>query len=124
NALKLLNAQGEFIDDTEGKKILTIAENDDFSFAEVDNLGEINKNEAYIDIHIDEILDLPVINEEAIKKAGFKIVVDAVNSTGGIAIPLLLDRLGVQTVKLYCNPTGDFPHNPEPLKEHLTDLSQ
>src|SRR5690606_4088323 len=79
---------------------------------------------AYIDIHIDEILDLPVINEEAIKKAGFKIVVDAVNSTGGIAIPLLLDRLGVQTVKLYCNPTGDFPHNPEPLKEHLTDLSQ
>lgn len=124
NALKLLNAKGEFIDDIEGKKILEIAENNDFSFAEVDYLGEIIKNDAYIDIHIDEILDLPIINEAAIKKAKFTVVVDAVNSTGGIAVPLLLDRLGVQTIKLYCNPTGDFPHNPEPLKEHLTDLSQ
>jgi len=93
-------------------------------FSEVDNLGKISKNDAYIDIHIDEVLDLPLVNVEAIKKANFKVVVDAVNSTGGIAIPLLLNRLGVQTIKLYCTPNGEFPHNPEPLKEHLGDISR
>lgn len=123
NALKLLNYKGEFLDAVEGEKILKIAESEDFSFSEVDILGKITKNDAYIDIHIDEVLDLPLVNAEAIKKANFKVVVDAVNSTGGIAIPLLLDRLGVQTIKLYCTPNGDFPHNPEPLKEHLEDIS-
>lgn len=124
NALKLLNNKGEFIDDVEGKKILDIAEREAFEFSEVDHLGKITKNDAYIDIHIDMVLDLPLVNVEAIKKAGFKIVVDAVNSTGGIAIPLLLDRLGAYTTKLYCTPNGEFPHNPEPLKEHLGEISE
>lgn len=122
NALKLLNAKGEFLNAVAGQEILDIAEKDNFQFAEVDDLGEISKNEAYIDIHIDEILELDLVDQEAIKKAGFKVVVDAVNSTGGIAVPLLLDTLGVRTVKLFCTPNGQFPHNPEPLKEHLGDL--
>ncbi|TXD83104.1 phosphoglucosamine mutase [Subsaximicrobium wynnwilliamsii] len=124
NALKLLDAKGEFLNAEEGAKILNIAESDAMTFAEVDNLGEIHVNDAYIDIHIDEVLDLELVNVEAIKKADFKVVVDGVNSTGGIAIPLLLERLGVEAVKLYCEPNGHFPHNPEPLKEHLTDLSK
>ncbi|SHH53020.1 phosphoglucosamine mutase [Winogradskyella jejuensis] len=123
NALKLLNAKGEFLNGADGKKILEIAESSDMTFAEVDDLGVITKNEAYIDIHIDEVLDLPLVNKEAIEAANFKVVVDGVNSTGGIAIPLLLERLGVEAVKLYCDPTGHFPHNPEPLKEHLGDLA-
>lgn len=122
NALKLLNKEGEFLDAAAGQKILDIAESGDISFAEVDDLGEISINDAYIDLHIDEILDLPLVNASAIKNAKFKVVVDGVNSTGGIAIPLLLDRLGVETIKLYCEPNGHFPHNPEPLKEHLGDL--
>lgn len=124
NALKLLNAKGEFLNGEEGAKILKIAESDDMLFAEVDNLGSITKNEAYIDIHIDEVLNLDLVNAKAIKHAKLKVVVDGVNSTGGIAIPLLLDQLGVHAVKLYCEPNGHFPHNPEPLKEHLTDLSK
>ena len=124
NALKLLNAKGEFLNGAEGKKILEIAESDAMHFAEVDDLGKIMKNEAYIDIHIDEVLNLPLVNLKAIDAANFKVVVDGVNSTGGIAIPLLLERLGVHPVKLYCEPNGEFPHNPEPLKEHLTDLSE
>lgn len=124
NALKLLNEKGEFLNAKEGLKILEIAEADTMVFADVDNLGEITKNEAYIDIHIDEVLNLPFVNKKAIKNSNFKVVVDGVNSTGGIAIPLLLERLGVETIKLYCNPNGHFPHNPEPLKEHLMDLSK
>jgi len=124
NALKLLNNKGEFLNGVEGAKILDIAEKDGFDFAEVDDLGKITKNDAYIDIHIDEVLDLDLVDADVIKKAGFKVVVDGVNSTGGIAIPLLLDRLGVNTVKLYCEPNGEFPHNPEPLKENLTDISE
>ena len=124
NALKLLNAKGEFLNGAEGAKILDIAETSSMEFAEVDDLGKITKNDAYIDIHIDEVLDMDLVNVEAIEKAKFKVVVDGVNSTGGIAIPLLLDRLGVEAVKLYCEPNGEFPHNPEPLKEHLTDLSE
>ncbi|APY00562.1 phosphoglucosamine mutase [Lacinutrix venerupis] len=123
NALKLLNEKGEFLDAVEGAKILEIAEGDAMQFADVDSLGKITKNDAYIDIHIDEVLDLEYVNKDIIEKANFKVVVDGVNSTGGIAIPLLLERLGVEAVKLYCEPTGHFPHNPEPLKEHLTDLS-
>ncbi|MEM5565138.1 phosphoglucosamine mutase [Psychroserpens sp. AS72] len=124
NALKLLDAKGEFLNGVEGAKILKIAESNEMTFAEVDDLGEIAINDAYIDIHIDEVLDMDLVNVKAIEKANFKVVVDGVNSTGGIAIPLLLDRLGVHAVKLYCDPTGHFPHNPEPLKEHLTDLSK
>lgn len=122
NALKLLNEKGEFLNAAEGAKILEIAEKEDFEFAEVDDLGEITKNDAYIDIHIDEVLALPLVDKETIRKAKFKVVVDGVNSTGGIAIPALLEELGVEVVKLYCDPTGHFPHNPEPLKEHLGDI--
>ena len=124
NALKLLNAKGEFLNGEEGQKILEIADSNTMTFAEVDDLGKITVNDAYIDIHIDEVLDLELVNVKAIKDANFKVVVDGVNSTGGIAIPLLLERLGVEAVKLYCDPTGHFPHNPEPLKEHLGDLAK
>lgn len=123
NALKLLNAKGEFLSGNDGQHILDIAESHMMQFADVDSLGKITRNDAYIDMHIDEVLNLPLVNKKAIEKANFKVVVDGVNSTGGIAIPRLLDRLGVHAVKLYCTPNGQFPHNPEPLKEHLTDLS-
>ncbi|PKQ45531.1 phosphoglucosamine mutase [Confluentibacter flavum] len=124
NALKLLNSKGEFLDADEGAKILEIAESDTIAFADVDSLGKITKNKAYFDLHIIEVLDLDLVNVPAIEDAKFKVVVDGVNSTGGIVIPLLLERLGVHVVKLYCEPNGEFPHNPEPLKEHLTDLSK
>ncbi len=124
NALKLLNKDGEFLNAAAGQQILDLAEGNKIKFAEVDDLGRITKNDAYIDLHIDEILDLPLVNVEAIKKAKFKVVVDGVNSTGGIAVPLLLEALDVHPVKLYCTPNGEFPHNPEPLKEHLGDLME
>ncbi len=124
NALKLLNNKGEFLDAAAGQEILDIAEGGNMLFADVDTLGTISRNDAYIDLHIDEILALDLVNVKAIKAANFKVVVDAVNSTGGIAIPLLLEALGVQPVKLFCTPNGEFPHNPEPLKEHLGDLMQ
>lgn len=124
NALKLLNAKGEFLNADAGQVILDLAENEQIEFAAVDDLGEIHKNDAYIDMHIDEILDLELVDVEAIKKMGYKVVVDGVNSTGGIAVPLLLEALGVRPIKLFCTPNGEFPHNPEPLKEHLTDLMQ
>ena len=122
NALKLLNAKGEFLDAVAGQEILDIAQGANMLFATVDNLGKVTRNDAYIDLHIDEILALDLVNVKAIKAANFKVVVDAVNSTGGIAIPLLLEALGVHPVKLFCTPNGEFPHNPEPLKEHLGDL--
>ncbi|MBA4743964.1 MAG: phosphoglucosamine mutase [Muricauda sp.] len=122
NALKLLNERGEFLDAEQGAKILALAEQEDFEFAEVDDLGEIVKNDSYIDIHIDEVLELSLVDADVIRGKGFKVVVDGVNSTGGIAIPKLLEELGVEVVKLYCDPTGHFPHNPEPLKEHLGDI--
>ena len=124
NALKLLNAKGEFLSAEDGKQILELSESASLSFNDVDSLGKITINQAYIDLHIDEILDLPLVNKKAIEAAKFKVVVDGVNSTGGIAVPLLLERLGVHAVKLYCEPNGHFPHNPEPLKEHLGDLSE
>jgi phosphomannomutase len=124
NALKLLNEKGEFLNGAEGSKILEIAENEDFNFAEVDDLGEITSNDAFMDIHVDEVLSLPLVDVEAVKAAKFKVVVDAVNSSGGIIIPKLLELMGVEVVKLYCEPTGHFPHNPEPLKEHLMDISE
>ncbi|MGB8704824.1 MAG: phosphoglucosamine mutase [Gillisia sp.] len=122
NALKLLNHKGEFLSGEEGAKILTIAETEDFVFADVDSLGKINRIPDYIYRHIDEVLKLKLVDAELVKKANFKVVVDAVNSTGGIAIPALLEKLGVKVEKLYCDPTGHFPHNPEPLKEHLQDI--
>ncbi|SEM25900.1 phosphomannomutase [Aquimarina amphilecti] len=124
NALKLLDGKGEFLNAENGKKILDIAENDDYLFSEVDDLGSITTNDTYIDKHIEEVLNLSLVNPEIVKKANFKVVVDAVNSTGGIAIPKLLKQMGVEVVELYCEPNGHFPHNPEPLKEHLTDLSE
>ncbi|MDR9457487.1 MAG: phosphoglucosamine mutase [Salegentibacter sp.] len=123
NALKLLNSKGEFLDGEEGAKILSIAEAEDFNFTEVDELGEIIFKENYMDVHINEVLKLNLVEADKIKKAGFKVVVDGVNSTGGIVIPALLKKLGVEVVELYCEPNGHFPHNPEPLKEHLQDIS-
>ena len=124
NALKLLNHKGEFLNAENGEKILEIAEAEDFDFVDVDSLGEITVNDAYMDIHIDEVLNLSLVNIDLVKAAKFKVVVDGVNSSGGIIIPKLLDLMGVEVVKLYCEPNGHFPHNPEPLKEHLTDISE
>tara|TARA_R110001583_G_scaffold412_1_gene3754 strand:- start:10545 stop:11927 length:1383 start_codon:yes stop_codon:yes gene_type:complete len=124
NALKLLNHKGEFLNGDDGIEVLNIAENDAYLFSEVDDLGVYIKKKNYIQKHIKEVLNLSLVNVEAIKKANFKVVVDAVNSTGGIAIPALLKELGVECVELYCEPNGQFPHNPEPLKEHLTDISE
>ena len=124
NALTLLNGKGEFLSGKDGEMILEIAESEDFNFAEVDDLGEITENDAYMDIHIDEVLNLPLVDIEAVKAAKFKVVVDGVNSSGGIIIPKLLELMGIEVVKLYCEPNGHFPHNPEPLKEHLTDISE
>ena len=124
NALKLLNNKGEFLNATDGVEILELAENSDFEYNQVDKLGKITQVDNYIDIHIDQVLSLDVLDVEKIKSSKFKVVVDAVNSTGGIAVPKLLKKLGVEVIELYCEPNGHFPHNPEPLKENLTDLSK
>lgn len=125
NALKLLNNKGEFISGNDGKNIIALAEKDAFTFAEVDDLGQRTTIDDYIERHIEMVLQLPLVDVDAIQKANFKIVVDAVNSTGGIAIPMLLKKLGVtQITELYCEPTGHFPHNPEPLPQHLGDLAK
>ena len=122
NALKLLNNKGEFLNSADGATILKIAEAEAFDFSEVDHLGEVTENSSYMDIHIDEVLALPLVDVEAVKAKQFKVVVDGVNSSGGIVIPNLLEQMGVEVVKLYCEPNGHFPHNPEPLKEHLGDI--
>ncbi|MEC3874165.1 phosphoglucosamine mutase [Chryseobacterium salviniae] len=124
NALKLLNSKGEFISGENGAEVLALAESEDFNYAEVDDLGKYETRDDAFDIHIQQILDLAMVDLEAIKAKKFKVVLDAVNSTGGIAIPMLLDKLGCETIKLYCEPTGHFPHNPEPLKEHLGDICE
>jgi phosphomannomutase len=124
NALKLLNEKGEFISGAEGEDLLRIANAEAFDFAEVDDLGKITNDDSYLQKHIDAVLNLKLVDVEAIRNANFKVVVDAVNSTGGIFVPALLKALGVtQITELYCEPTGHFPHNPEPLPEHLTDLA-
>ena len=124
NALKLLNASGEFISAEQGADIIQRVQESRFEYSEIDNLGSYEAKDGYIDWHIDEILKLDLVDVEAIKKKNFVIAVDAVNSTGGIAVPKLLKKLGVtEIIELYCEPTGKFPHNPEPLPEHLTDLS-
>jgi len=123
NALKLLNNQGEFLNAQEGEEILRIAADNSAVFAEVDALGTLSHNDTYIQRHIDAALSLlPLATIEAIRQRHFRVVVDAVNSTGGIAIPQLLERLGAEVLPLYCEPNGHFPHNPEPLKEHLGDI--
>jgi phosphomannomutase len=124
NALKLLNNQGEFISEEIGNQIIEKVRNADFEYNEIDSLGSYQLESGYIDWHIEEILKLPLVDIAAIRKKNFTVVVDAVNSSGGIAVPQLLKKLGVSNViEIYCNPTGKFPHNPEPLPEHLTDLS-
>lgn len=124
NALKLLNEKGEFLNGEEGGKILDLALGDQYNYAEVTKLGHYSKMKDAIDRHIEEVLNLALVDTSAIRNAGFKVVVDAVNSSGGIAIPKLLNALGVECVPLYCDPTGDFPHNPEPLPAHLTEISK
>ena len=124
NALKLLNEKGEFISGADGEEVLKMAENEDFDFAQVTKLGKYEKKDGYLQKHVEQILKLPLVDVESIKKRRFRIAVDAVNSTGGIAVPLLLRALGVEVKEMYCQPTGHFPHNPEPLPEHLTDISR
>lgn len=124
NALKLLNAQGEFIDAAEGAEVIRIAECDDYTYSEVDNLGQVVEDFDTIDHHIQRVLALPLVDVDAIRKANFKVAVDAVNSTGGIAIPRLLRALGVDNVvELNCDPTGHFAHNPEPIPQNLTQIA-
>jgi phosphomannomutase len=126
NALKLLNSEGEFISATVGEKVLKLAEKEDFSFVENKKLGKYRKDETHIQKHIDEILKIPYVNVEAIRSRNFRIALDAVNSSGGIVVPMLLEALGVkrENLKLYfCEPNGNFPHNPEPLPENLTFIS-
>lgn len=124
NALKLLNEKGEFINAKDGAEVLELSENEDFDYAEVDDLGRYETRNDGFDIHIQKIMALPMVDTESIKAKKFKVVLDAVNSTGGLAIPLLLEQLGCEVVKLYCELNGHFPHNPEPLKEHLTDICE
>ena len=124
NALKLLNSKGEFISEEIGREIIQRVQNTDFDYNDVDSLGSYQLKSGYIDWHIDEILKLSLFDTTVIRKKNFTVVVDAVNSTGGIAVPQLLKKLGVaKVIEIYCDPTGKFPHNPEPLPEHLTDLS-
>ena len=124
NALKLLNEKGEFLNAAEGAEVLALAAKEDFQFADVDHLGKVITDTTYIQKHIDSVLKLDLVDVEAIKAANFKVAIDCVNSVGGIAIPALLEALGVkQVLKLNCEPTGHFAHNPEPLPEHLTDIS-
>ena len=125
NALKLLNEKGEFLNAAEGAEVLALAEKEDFQFADVDHLGKVITDTSYIQKHIDAVLELDLVDVDAIRAANFKVAVDCVNSVGGIAIPALLKALGVeQIVELNCEPTGHFAHNPEPLPENLTAISE
>jgi len=124
NALKLLNQEGEFISDATGQEILKLAEKSEFNYAEVNKLGTVTSNTGFLATHIQKILDLPYVDVKAIKKANLTVVVDAINSSGGIAVPALLEKLGVKNITvIHGEPTGNFAHNPEPLPEHLSDLS-
>ena len=124
NALKLLNAKGEFLSAADGENILALAENDDFTFTEVDDLGNYTFDDSFNEKHIEEVLKLDLVDVALVKSARFKVVVDAVNSTGGFMVPNLLKKMGVECVKLFCEPNGQFPHNPEPLPENLTEISK
>ena len=123
NALKLLNEKGEFLNAEEGAAILECAEAEDFHFAEVDSLGDIEEKD-FTDAHLDAVLALPAVDAEAVRKAGFKVALDAVNSVGGIIMPRLLQRLGVECICVNCEPTGQFAHNPEPLPANLVELCE
>lgn len=125
NALKLLNNKGEFLSGEDGRALLQLADDEDFDFSDIDNIGCLINQPDYTDQHIEAILNLPLVDCEAISKAGFKIAVDAVNSVGGMAIPCLLRALGVKDiVEMYCEPSGEFPHNPEPLPDNLTAIAE
>ncbi len=125
NALKLLNATGEFISEADGQQVLVSAESEDFDFAPVTKLGQYSTDSTFLEAHINAILALPLVDVEAIRGRNFRVVVDAVNSSGGFAVPQLLEALGVTVIeKLHCEPTGDFAHNPEPLPEHLRDIAK
>ena len=124
NALKLLNEHGEFLDDAEGKQVLSLAEESDFAYPEIDNIGHIVMREDFNSKHIEQVLALPLVDKAAVRQRKFKVVVDAVNSVGGIVIPALLRELGCEVVELNCDPTGEFAHNPEPLPENLTEISE
>ena len=124
NALKLLNEKGEFLNDAEGKKVLAYAEDDSYQFPDVDHLGKVILSEDFNDTHISQVLALPLVDIEAVKARKFKVVVDAVDSIGGVVIPKLLRELGCDVVELNCEPTGEFAHNPEPLPQNLTEISE
>ena len=124
NALKLLNEKGEFLNDKEGKQVLALAEQDDFLFPDVDTIGKVISREDFNPTHIEQVLALNLVDVEKVKARKFKVVVDAVNSIGGVVIPALLEKLGCEVVKLNCEPTGHFAHNPEPLPQNLTEISE
>ena len=124
NALKLLNNKGEFISSNDGLKILELAEKNDYHFSTIDKIGSLSFDNSQNDKHIEDVLNLNLVNVDLIKSKNFKVVVDAVNSTGGIMVPKLLEKLGVECIKLYCDPNGEFPHNPEPLPENLQEISK
>ncbi len=124
NAMKLLNEKGEFLNDTEGKRVLELAEDDNFDFPDVDHLGQIISTEEFNDKHISQVLALPLVDIEAVRAKRFKVVLDAVNSVGGIVMPKLLKELGCQVIELNCEPNGVFAHNPEPLPQNLTEISK
>lgn len=122
NALKLLNSKGEFLTKDDGNEVLDIADSENFEYADVDNLGKIVDDDSFDDRHVEAVLKLQLVDEEAIRKAGFKVCVDSINSVGGVILPKLLDRLGVEYKFLNAEPTGDFAHNPEPLEKNLTGI--
>lgn len=125
NALKLLNKHGEFLNDKDGKRILDIAEAENFNYSEIEGIGKISEINNYDEYHIESVLKLKLVNKEAVSRANFKVAIDCVNSVGGIAIPKLLKALGINDIiELYCTPDGNFPHNPEPLPENLTEISK
>lgn len=124
NALKLLNEHGEFLNDAEGKQVLALAEQSDFAFPAIDEIGKVLSRESFNDTHIKQVLALPLVDVEAVRKRHFRVVVDAVNSVGGIVIPKLLRELGCEVIELNCEPNGQFAHNPEPLPQNLTEISQ
>ena len=124
NALKLLNENGEFLNDAEGKRVLALAEDESFDFPEIDQIGKVISREDFNSTHIQQVLALDMVNVEAVKARKFKVVVDAVNSIGGVVIPQLLKELGCEVVELNCEPNGEFAHNPEPLPENLIEISE
>lgn len=124
NALKLLNGDGEFLSDAEGKRVLAMAEEEDYAYPEIDGIGHVVSRESYNERHIEQVLALPLVDVEAVRARKFKVVVDAVNSVGGVVMPELLRRLGCEVIELNCEPTGEFAHNPEPLPQNLTEIAE